>query len=221
MPCGHDEVDAVEHLDAPVGGAHAASARAAAARSHVVGSVGIVAVPRARRGRRRARPGSAGSRRACRWRGSRRSRARGSWRTPSSRAARRARPAGWPCPSSASSHEQLGEGVGLALVEARRGLVEEQHLRPGGQRPAELDQAGQPVGMASTRSSATGADADEVDAGASTSSWTVDAAVARPAAADLRRGEDVLAGGQRPEHLEALERAGDAAAGPACGPWRR
>ena len=43
--------------------------------------------------------------------------------------------------------QHLGEARGLDLVEARGRLVEEQHLRLGGQRPAELDQAGLPGGQ--------------------------------------------------------------------------
>src|SRR3546814_9618299 len=45
----------------------------------------------------------------------------------------------------------------------------------------------------------------------------VDAAVVGPRAADLGRSEDVLACGQRTEHLEALEGAGYALAGPRVG----
>ena len=49
-------------------------------------------------------------------------------------------------PSPASSSEQVGEVVALGLVEAGRRLVEQQHLGPGGQRPPQLDQAGQAGG---------------------------------------------------------------------------
>ena len=76
-PRGHDEVDAVQHLDAAVGGADAAQleqGRRGCSRDARRRSSRRL---RRRRGRPRARPGPAGSRRACRRRGWRRSRARG------------------------------------------------------------------------------------------------------------------------------------------------
>ena len=65
-----------------------------------------------------------------------------------------------------------------------------------------------PVGMASTRSCGHGADPDALEEGIGLGR-RVGLAVVGPGPADLRRGEDVLAGGERPEHLEPLEGPGD------------
>ena len=51
--------------------------------------------------------------------------------------------------------EDLGEAFGLDVVESRRRLVQQQHLRVRRQGPAELDSRACPVGRASARRSAT------------------------------------------------------------------
>ena len=89
-------------------------------------------------------------------------------------------------PSPASSSEQVGEVVGLGLVEARRRLVEQQHLGPGGQRPAELDQAGEAGRHGVDALVGDGADADAVEDRLGLAP-RVDAAVARPAIGGSRR----------------------------------
>ena len=116
-------------------------------------------------------------------------------------------------PSPASSRSRSAKAVGLGVVEAGRRLVEQQHPGPGGERPAELDEAGEAGGH--------GVDPVVGDARMPTRSRTPRPRAAgrpgrrrRPRAVDLGGGEDVLARGQRAEDLEALEGAGDAAAGP-------
>ena len=73
-----------------------------------------------------------------------------------------------------------------------------------------------PVGMASTRSCATPRDADPAEQAIGVC-LGVDVAVMRPRSADLRGGQDVLTRRERTEHLEALERAGDARSRPDVG----
>ena len=112
--------------------------------------------------------------------------------------------------------EELGEALGLA---PRRGPTPARRAAapgagrpgPGPARPGGLSRwtASRPAGRRRrsrpTRSSSSSATALRVVAGARLSSAAV---------------QHVVAHGQRAEQLEALERAGDAAAGPACGPRR-
>jgi hypothetical protein len=120
-------------------------------------------------------------------------------------------------PSVGEPGEHLGEAPGLHVVEPRGGLVEQQHLRPGGQRPPELDQAGL-------------ADGEGVGAPAATDprpmrSITSSAWRRRPhrfppgPCGDLGRRADVVVGGHGAEDLEPLEGAAHAQAGPPVG-WR-
>jgi hypothetical protein len=60
-------------------------------------------------------------------------------------------------------HEQPGEVVGLALVEAGRGLVEEQDLRSGRERASQLDEPSQPGGHGVNALVGHRADADTVE----------------------------------------------------------
>ena len=81
-------------------------------------------------------------------------------------------------------------------------------------RPSSTSRAG-PVGSVSARSSATSTQADPLE-DARRPSCAGSSRVARPQRLRISAGdEDVLAGGERAEHLEPLERAGDARAGPA------
>ena len=134
----------------------------------------------------------------------------------------------------------VGEGLGLGLVQARRRLVEQQQPRAAGERAAQLDQPGlagrQLVGpgvatsptptssMSASVSSLTGiaprseAGRDEPGLGQQRELALRRLRVAAPAPAQLGPDEDVLARRQRPEQLEALERAGDAGLRPLVGP---
>ena len=115
-------------------------------------------------------------------------------------------------PSDARSSSRFGERVGLLLVLPRGGLVEQQHARLGGERASELDETRLPGRHRVDAIVGHAADADAVEDLLGHRSGV--GLVAGPALADLGGGEDVLAGGQRTEHLEALERARDAAPGP-------
>ena len=108
--------------------------------------------------------------------------------------------------------EQHRELLGLVLVLTRRGLVEEQHLRPRGQAASELDQ---PALTGRQRVDARVGDVlqpdaldDLLDDGGRA------AAVTRVALADVGGDPDVLAHGQHVEQLEPLERAGEPEPGP-------
>ena len=116
-------------------------------------------------------------------------------------------------PSWASSSSSCGEALGLGVVEARCRLVEQEHLRPGRQRPPQLDEAGQARGHGVDPLVGDGSDADSVDEAFGLGRG-VDRLVLGPAPADLGRGEDVVARRERAEDLESLEGAGDAELGP-------
>ena len=110
-------------------------------------------------------------------------------------------------PVGGEVEQQLAERVGLVLVEARRRLVEQQHLGSVASARASSTRRAVPVGSASTCVSATSA----MPTRSSSSSATVVGVVrsACPSAAASRRDEHVLACGQAAEHLEPLERARD------------
>ena len=105
-------------------------------------AVESVTAPPSSRGRRRARPGSPGSPRACRGRGS--APKSSTWivaqtRITSCTSCSTSRIA---MPSSASSSSRSAKRVRLALVEARGGLVEQQHLRAGWPAPGRARRGG-------------------------------------------------------------------------------
>src|SRR3546814_2916420 len=93
---------------------------------------------------------------------------------------------------------------------------EEDHTGSGGEGTSQLDQAGQTGGQRVDPLLGDRGYADELQQAIGLLG-RVDAAVVGPRAADLGRGEDVLACGQRTEHLEALEGAGYALPGPRVG----
>jgi hypothetical protein len=112
--------------------------------------------------------------------------------------------------------EHLGQPGRLHLVEAAGRLVEQHHLRRGGQGAAELHQAGlaRGEGIGPAIGDATEVELLHDAMGHRSRSPHRPAVGAR---GDLGRRADVVEGRHRPEHLEALERAVHAEAGPPVG----
>ena len=122
------------------------------------------------------------------------------------------------CPSPASRVRSSAKALGLGLVEARGRLVEQQHPGPGGQRPGQLDEAGQAGGQRVgplRRRRRVEADPVEHARRPPSAGRAERSRVQRPA--ELGGGEHVLADGERAEHLEPLEGAGDAEPRPLVG----
>ena len=117
-----------------------------------------------------------------------------------------------PIPASASWHQEVAQLVALGVVRPGGGLVEQEEAGPGGQGAGQLEQPGLAGGQGVGRLRRPGAQSDQGQdcVGHRRGVGTI----AGPAAADLGRGQDVLAHGEGAEDLEALEGAGDPEAGP-------
>ena len=110
--------------------------------------------------------------------------------------------------------QQLPEGVGLTGRKPGRWLVEQQHLRVDREGSGNLDESRDPGRYGVGRCVGKGRGTNPFEGPVGNRGRR--RAVAPEAAAELGRGENVVAHRQRPEHLEALERPRDAGAGPAC-----
>ena len=178
-PGGHDEVDAVQHVDRAVAGAHVAQLERAGGAPSARRRRPSAVASLAQRPRRACGAASADRLLARRRRGTRRAPPR----SPAPRsgvpsAMIRPKSSTWMCsqapitklmscstsstpsPSAASSRSKRAERGGLGLVETRRRLVEQQHPRLARERAGHLDE---PRGAGRERVDALARDALEPD----------------------------------------------------------
>ena len=116
--------------------------------------------------------------------------------------------------------QQRDEAASLVVAQSGGGFVEQQQARADGEGAAQLAQAGQSGGERVGPFVGDVPQPDAVENGLGVVG-RVGAEIVRPPPTDLGRDEDVLARGQRPEHLEVLERARDAETGPLSRPGVR
>ena len=123
-----------------------------------------------------------------------------------------------PSPSAASSCSRRPSASVSSLVETRRRLVEQEHLGSVASARGELDEARGAGGQRVDLAVGDRADADPFEQLVGDRRRRRSAL--RPAPAHLERDEHVLARGEAAERLEPLERARDAEPRPRCGAWR-
>ena len=124
-------------------------------------------------------------------------------------------------PSAGESLQQHAERLGLGLVQARGRLVEQQQLRLDRQRARHLEQPGDAGGHRVGALLDVALQPDRLDQLVDLRVACASRTTPRGAGVDLAGHLDVLAHGQRPERLEALEGARHAHLGPVVhrSPW--